>query len=121
MTIAETREKCKSWVGKAPRDVLIIAILVLASSASFGLGYLTGLDAGKTVADGQGSGVLAKDLLPTTTSENGQFVASRSGTKYYLTTCAAAGRISEANKIWFASASAAHAAGYAPAANCKGL
>jgi hypothetical protein len=45
MTIAEAREKCKSLVAKAPRDVLIIAVLILACLLSFGLGYLAGLDA----------------------------------------------------------------------------
>ncbi len=45
MTIAEAREKCKSLVAKVPRDVLILAILVLVALLSFGLGYLAGLDA----------------------------------------------------------------------------
>lgn len=45
MTIAGAREKCKSLVAKVPRDVLILAILVLASLFSFGLGYMAGLDA----------------------------------------------------------------------------
>ncbi len=44
MTITEAREKCKSLVAKVPRDVLILGILVLASSVSFWLGYLAGLD-----------------------------------------------------------------------------
>lgn len=45
MTIADMREKCKSLAAKVPRDALILAILVLASSLSFGLGYMAGLDA----------------------------------------------------------------------------
>ena len=48
MSIAEVREKCKSLVAEAPRDALILGILVLASSLSFLLGYLAGLDAGYT-------------------------------------------------------------------------
>ena len=111
MTIAEAREKCKSALGRVPRDVLIIAILFLASSASFGLGYLAGQDAGQ--------GSEASPLAAATTS--GQFVASKNGTKYYLPGCAGAGRISDANKVWFISASAAQSAGYAPATDCKGL
>ena len=47
MSIAEVREKCKAFIGKIPRDVLIIAVLILASSASFGFGYLAGIDAEK--------------------------------------------------------------------------
>ncbi|MFI5260339.1 MAG: hypothetical protein ACHQU0_00910 [Candidatus Paceibacteria bacterium] len=117
MTIAETREKCKSLVGKVPRDVLIISILLLASAASFGLGYLAGRDAGQAGQVGESLGT----LTPVAPSTSGQVVASKSGTKYYLTSCAGASRISDANKVWFVSAAAADAAGYAPAANCKGL
>ena len=40
MTIAEAREKCKTTLSLIPRDVLIIVIIFLASSASFGLGML---------------------------------------------------------------------------------
>lgn len=118
MTIAEAREKCKTFVSKIPRDALILAILVLSSSLSFGLGYLAGLDA----KQGSGSGIVQSPTqevgVPT---KNVGVVASKSGTKYYLPSCAGAERISEANKVWFVSASAAVAAGYAPAANCKGI
>ena len=118
MNIAEVREKCKTLVSKIPRDALIISVLVIASSASFGLGYLAGLDAA-----GQGNDAIFKEesSLTTTTAAEGKIVASKNGTKYYLPSCASADRISEANKIWFVSAAAAAAAGYTPAANCKGL
>lgn len=118
MTIAEAREKCKSLVAKAPRDILVLAILILASLLSFGLGYLTGLDAPVPIS----SGALSQ---PTDTlnvqsiSAEGRVVASKSGTKYYLPSCAGANRISDANKVWFTSAEAAEVAGYAPASNCK--
>lgn len=114
MTIAEAREKCKSLVGRIPRDILIIGVLVLSSSASFGLGYLAGLDAGGV------SGAAPEAVAVPTAMTTGQFVASRSGTKYYSPGCAGADRISEANKVWFASAADAANAGYAPAANCSG-
>lgn len=51
----------------------------------------------------------------------GKYVASKNGSKYYLTSCSGANRIKEENKVWFDSASAAVAAGYGPAANCPGL
>lgn len=119
MTIAEAREKCKSLVGRVPRDAFVVAVLVLASSLSFGLGYLTGLDAGQTANVSFEAPPLSSFLSTTTTA--GQVIASKTGTKYYLPSCAAADRIPEANKVWFVSARAAAAAGYAPAANCKGL
>jgi hypothetical protein len=105
-----------------PRDVLIIAILILASSASFGLGYMAGRDAGQgTGSGGSPLAGVASDSPITVSSATGRFVASKSGTKYYLPGCAGADRISDANKVWFTSSSVARAAGYEPAENCSGL
>ena len=119
MTIAEVREKCKARLATIPRDAFILGVLLVASSASFGLGLLAGEDAG------QGREVRLQEPLPTplssADSEAGQVVASKNGTKYYLPDCAGADRISPANKVWFLSAAAAAAAGYTPAVNCKGL
>jgi len=112
MNIAETREKCKAFIGRVPRDILIIAILILASSASFGLGYLAGLDAG------QGDEA-ADQGLSLDTNTTGNFVASKSGTKYYPVSCAGAEKISDANKVYFVSASVAERAGYTLSVNCK--
>lgn len=104
-----------------PRDVLIIAVLILASSASFGFGYLAGSASSKESGQGSDSGIVELPAAAAATSAQGRFVASKNGTKYYLPSCAGANQISDANKIWFVSASVAQAAGYAPAANCKGL
>ena len=113
MTITEAHDKCKTLIAKVPRDALILAILVLASSLSFGLGYLAGLDAMPIPID---------DVLETQAiSTEGRVVASKSGTKYYLPECAGANRISDANKVWFISTEAAKSAGYSPASNCEGL
>lgn len=54
-------------------------------------------------------------------AQTGTYVASKSGTKYYLPTCAAAKRIKEENRVWFATKAAAEAAGYAASTACKGL
>jgi hypothetical protein len=115
MTIAEAREKCKNLVAQVPRDVLIIAVLILASSLSFGLGYLAGSDVGQV----RDVSFEASPLTATTSAE--QVVASKGGTKYYLPGCAGVDRISVANKVWFVSPAAALAAGYTLAANCKGI
>lgn len=134
MIIAEARARCNALWARAreaarrvPRDALILAVLTLASLASYGLGYLSGRDAG------QGSGVSIEVVPPATVAASasaagggaatveGQYVASKNGTKYYLPSCSGASRINEANKVWFATAAAAVAAGYAPAANCPGL
>jgi len=118
MTIADTREKCKTALAAVPRDVLLLAILLLASSASFGLGYLAGQEAGGV---GQGTPLpLEESPAAAFVTPSGQFVASKNGTKYYPPGCAAVDRISSANKVWFASAAAAQSAGYALATNCSG-
>jgi hypothetical protein len=102
--------------------VLIISILLLASTASFALGYLAGQEgrggSGTKPADSPATDIFSD---PITSSSTGKFVASKNGTKYYLPECAGVERISESNKVWFASVADAVSAGYAPAANCKGL
>lgn len=49
------------------------------------------------------------------------YVASKNSTKYHLPWCSGARRISEENKVWFATKEDAAAAGYTPAANCPGM
>ncbi len=61
----------------------------------------------------------AKGLLGTVPT--GPIVASKNGTKYYFVACSGAKRISEENKIYFATSSEAQKAGLSPAASCKGL
>ena len=133
MTIAEARDKCKSLLATIPKDALLVAILVLASSASFGLGFLAGRDTvgqgsmlkveppAAEAAVGAAGDVATSSPKAPASAVNGHIVASKNGGKYYLTSCSAANRISEANRVWFASAKAARTAGYAPAANCPGL
>ncbi len=115
MTIADAREKCKTLLARVPRDILILGVLVLVSTLSFGLGYLAGVDARSV------SVPVVETFSVVVPEGEGQVVASKSGTKYYLPECVGANRISENNKVWFASPAAAAAAGYAPAANCKGI
>lgn len=118
MTIAEARGKCKGLLARIPRDILTITILVLSASASFALGYLAGQEQG---SGREGSAILEESSaeIDDVVAVSGQFVASKNGTKYYPSDCAGADRISDANKVWFASVAAAVSAGYAPAANCK--
>jgi len=120
MTIAEARGKCKSLLARIPKDTLILGVLVLSATLSFGFGYLAGSEAE------QGSTISLEELpvVPVSTTEagqTGQVVASKNGTKYYLPSCAGANRISPANKVWFTSIADATNAGYTPATNCPGL
>ncbi len=139
MNIAQFREKGNTLLARVPRDVLIVALLVLTSSASFGLGILAGQGAaGPSTGSGQGSAFSISQIpmtedapaaaaaagttaLPASIPAGGQVVASKNGTKYFLPWCAGAKLISAANLVTFASAADAAAKGYTPAANCKGL
>jgi hypothetical protein len=125
MTIAEARTYCKERLGRVPRDVVVVGLILLSSSASFGLGILAGREHPST-SSGQGAGFALSQPVEAAAAAaprpaGGQVVASKNGTKYYLPSCSGASRISAANKVTFASASAAAAAGYTPAANCPSL
>jgi hypothetical protein len=113
MTIAEARISCKATLARAPRDVLVMALIILASLFSFGLGLLAG-------REGAGPPVMVEDA-PAAAGAGGEVVASKNGGKYYLPWCGGAKNISPDNLVTFESAAVAEAAGYAPAANCKGI
>jgi hypothetical protein len=149
MTIADSLQLGKaqlgrfwSLAGRVPRDVLVVAVVLLASSASYGLGYLTGQGsapsddfkvtdeplmsaaAAAAAADPHPSEAdLAAPTAPKAAAlpAGGQYVASKNGTKFYLPWCGGAKAIKNANKVWFATKADAIAAGYEPAANCKGI
>ncbi len=121
MNIAEIGRRSKELAAKVPEDALVLMVVVLATSASFWLGMLYERDAGQgsdfSIEYAQQGTAVAQAVAP----ENARYVASKSGTKYHLPTCSGAKTISETNKVFFASKEDAEAAGYAPAANCKGI
>jgi len=148
--IPHTAEEGKIRPSRLPEGVLTVAIVLLASSASFGLGMLTersmgpqdsgvkieALQAGealpaaaaiaplpKTTKSSTSKASTPKKVLPTgtATAETGKYVASRSGEKYYLPTCGTVNRIKEENKIYFNTKEEAEAAGFEPSTACKGL
>ena len=129
MNIAEWPYKGKEALSRVPKDVLLVAILLLSVSAAFGLGYLTGedtrqgsqLSVSKVPLTGESAVAEATSSPPTSMAAGGKYVASKTGTKYYLPWCGGVKTIKDSNKVWFASKTAAEAAGYAPAANCKGI
>ncbi len=63
----------------------------------------------------------AVGIIATSTTRSGDYVASKSGTKYHLVTCPGAKQIKEENKIFFVSTAEAEAAGYTKASNCPNL
>ena len=120
-------------------EVYMAIVLILVGAASFGLGRLSALEESKppvrilgsnaavavsgTAGAAEETAVIKEseeaglpDLAP-----GGKYVASKNGSKYHFPWCSGAKRIAENNKVWFNSTEEARAAGYEPAANCKGL
>ncbi len=146
--LTETVKKIKEFLGSTgdlPRDIFLALLLVFVGFGGFLIGrisvVLDGTQGGLRITEkemGYGSGMeqqasvlgaavvssenLADGVGETAVSpQTGVYVASRNGTVFHLPTCSGAKRISEVNKIWFATKEEALAKGYRPAANCKGL
>ncbi|MDB5195315.1 MAG: protein of unknown function with transrane region [Parcubacteria group bacterium] len=67
MTIAEMREVSNKALAGVPKDVLVVGVVVLASTASFGLGILAGRDtAGK--GNEKNAGFWVEDVSATTSA-----------------------------------------------------
>lgn len=116
----------------AQDDRLYLAVLItVVGVASFGLGRLSGGYSAATSAT-QTPEVAAVPISvppPVPAPAGSQagvappaageaVVASKSGERYHYSWCPGAGQIKEANRITFASAALAEAAGYTRAANC---
>lgn len=121
MSIQEILEKFKA--SRHSTDFFLAIILVLVGLTSFCLGRLsieeriTDTDQNASIVQIDGNEHPTQD----TKGVPGAYVASKSGSKYHLPWCTGAQQISEKNKIWFSSKAEAEAAGYTPAANCKGI
>lgn len=113
-------------------DVFLGAIIILVAFGSFGLGRLSAIERAKTpVRIENAPEITPETFTATTTKEKSagfaasnkevSLVGSKNGTKYHYVWCAGAQKITEKNRIYFASKEDATARGYAPASNCKGL
>lgn len=108
-----------------------IIIILAASAASFGLGRLSAIDDADSEVLYVPAATLQAEVLKNTLSndlkeagvisQNGSFVASKNGTRYYFPWCSGVKQIKEENKVWFQTKEEAEKAGYTPAQNCKGL
>lgn len=94
---------------------LVPAVVVFVGLGAFGLGRLS------AIGDGQLPEAPSAETASSGTASPGPIVASKTGTKYYLATCSGAKNIKDANKVYFANAAEAQAAGYTAVANCPGL
>ncbi len=103
-------------------------LIIIVGLIAFGLGRLTA--APETVTEKPLVQVTETRVVPqpsntadtrSADTQSALLIASKSGTKYHLSTCPGAKQIKQENKITFTSISEAEAAGYKPAANCPGL
>lgn len=123
--LQEIREKIKSVLLR--QDTYLSVILILVAVASFGLGRQSVMARPETGRGASETEAAVSPTLVTDTTAADQplpttyYVASKSGKAYHLPHCSGAKSISEANKITFATKAEAEAAGYRPAANCKGI
>ena len=104
-------------------DALLVLLVIAVAFVSFFLGRLS-----IETTESSSLRIIPPDVegkvLQATVSEaplEGGVVASKTGSKYHLPWCAGAQTIREENKIWFRGPAEARAAGYTPAANCKGI
>ncbi|MFT5037327.1 MAG: hypothetical protein ACI9VM_000906 [Candidatus Azotimanducaceae bacterium] len=97
-------------------------LIILVGIASFGLGKYS---VHETTPKEQRAAVVmtksAENQIESSSATTKTYVASKNGSKYHLPWCAGAQQMNEENKIWFQTKEEAEKAGYAPAANCKGL
>lgn len=115
-------------MNKKSNIIVGIAIIAVIGLSAFGFSLASkegkGTEAIKS-PEIQKSAVIAPvktvspDLNASSTSGEGEFVASKSGSKYFPVNCGSAKTIKEENKVFFGSASEAESAGYTLAKNCK--
>ncbi len=128
MSIKEKVKKIKGlFTLSGEKDLLIVSIIILSSLASFGLGRLSKIEENRlpimieSASSTLQAAVYTVAAADASSKAGGGYVASKNGSKYYFPWCGGAQKISEKNKITFASKEEAEKAGYQPAANCKGL
>mgnify|MGYP005674803213 CR=1 FL=1 len=128
MSIKENWQKIKAQLAQVGTELFLVGLIAAVGFSAFGLGRLSVPESTPIPAVSliQAPTFSTKSLVTTpgrdaTLAPAGNLVASRNGSKYHFPWCPGAQRMKESNKIWFADEQTARAAGYLPAANCKGL
>lgn len=107
------------------RRLYLALVIILVATLSFGIGRLTGGGDSEPIRieyDPLISNIEAPNLKQAQNSNiqaEGSVYASSNGKRYYYANCSGLSRISEKNKVAFASAALAEAAGYTLASNCQ--
>lgn len=119
-----------------PDDLFLGLLIILVAFGSFGLGRLSKIEGAKAPirienqpaetpetinskdVSAQQNNTQAANIIDT---QSTQLIASKNGKKYYYPWCTGVQKISEANRVYFASKTEAEARGYTASATCKGL
>lgn len=98
------------------KSLALIAIIILTSTASFGLGRLSVIEKARAKDDVE---IIAPKLADLKVDESKfKYLASKSGTKYYPIGCKSANRIKPENRVYFNSVDEAEEEGLTLAAGC---
>lgn len=127
-SIQELKEKIKGKVLEhrpnlrvIPDDLFLGLIIILVAFGSFGLGRLSKIEGSKTPVRFENVPESNAVKNQETSTKGDQLIGSKNGTKYYYSWCTGVAKITEANRVYFASKTDAEARGYTPSATCKGL
>lgn len=125
-SIQDVRNRIKSFLEE---DVYFYTLLIIVISVlSFGLGRMSMQEAQnpqqpQIVLTEQSAAVVHTATNSSITTKKIEaiknFVASKKGTKYHLSTCPGAKQMNEDNKVYFSTEAEAKASGYSRAKNCN--
>lgn len=127
--------KIKLYILDHLEEAGVCLIIIFVGISSFGLGKYSVLHQSpkdhitieeSNISDQEGNMATSTTVVngkvrDKSNADSTQVVASKTGKRYYLPWCGAAQRISDKNKIYFASALEAEKAGLTKATNCKGM
>ncbi len=132
--IKEAGESGRGFLRSRPKTLISFGILAGTAVVSFGAGYAARAETrheplvaiecpleayidSRAYAAGAAATAVHADRPTAPAAKN--FVASKTGEKYYPVSCSGTNRIKEANRVYFGTAEDAESAGYSRSSTCK--
>lgn len=102
--------------GVDKKTILLIFVIILTSTASFGLGRLSIVEADRAR---NSVAIIVPELADLELDESKfKYLASKSGTRYYPMNCKSASRIKAENRVYFMTVQEAEEEGLTLASGC---
>ncbi|MSR87820.1 MAG: hypothetical protein EXS69_01470 [Candidatus Zambryskibacteria bacterium] len=98
------------------KKLFLSLVIILVAGLSFGIGRLTGVGKSEPIQIEYNQEI---SNFQSPISNQASVYASSKGERYYYANCSGLSRVSEANKVNFATAAIAEARGYTLASNCS--